>query len=171
MQHDDFTSLARVRQSVKLPDGLGCGVPTEPARPPPPPLARLLGLALAELAARLRQRLADAGFDDQRPAHDAVFAHLPPEGLTLSGLARRAGMTKQAMSELVADLEDKDYVVRGPDPRDRRVRIIEFTARGRAAVEVALAAFADIERELASQLGPPRLDALRTTLTDIIGDE
>jgi DNA-binding MarR family transcriptional regulator len=143
-------------------------VPGLPA--PSPPLARLLGLALAELTARLRERLAAAGFDDQRPAHDAVFAHLPPGGLTLSGLAERAGMTKQAMSELVVDLEAKGYLLRRPDPADRRVRVIEFTPRGWAAVEVALAAFADLERELGERLGPDRLTALRATLTDIVPD-
>lgn len=72
-------------------------------------------------------------------------------------------MSKQAMSELVADLEAKVYVVRGPDPTDRRVRIIQFTPRGWAAVEVALAAFAEIE----NQLGPQRLAALRATRAEM----
>lgn len=139
-------------------------MPSEPGSLPPPPLARLLGLALAELTARMRARLVEAGFGDQRAAHDAVFAHLPPEGLTLSALARRAGMSKQAMSELVGDLEAKGYLVRGPDPADRRVRIIRFTPRGWASVEVALAAFAELETDLADRLGAPRLAALRETL-------
>jgi MarR family transcriptional regulator, temperature-dependent positive regulator of motility len=140
-----------------------------PDGPDPPPLARLLGLALAELTARLRARLAAAGFDDQRPAHDAVFAHLPPEGITLSELARRAGISKQAMSELVVDLEAKDYVARRRDPADRRVRIIEFTPRGWAAIRVALAAFDEIEHELVDQLGAPRIASLRSVLSDLLG--
>lgn len=141
-----------------------------PADPPPPPLARLLGLATAVLVDELRARLRAAGYDDQRPGHDAVFAHLPPGGLSLSGLARRAGMTKQAMSELVVDLETKGYVTRGPDPADRRTRVVTFTARGWSAVQTALAAFADIESELAGRLGRARLAELRSTLAELVGD-
>ena len=131
---------------------------------PPPPLARLLGLALDKLSHELLRRIQVAGFTDQRMAHHAVFAHVPPEGITLADLARRAGMTKQAMSELVADLEAKGYLTRRPGEHDRRTKLIELSARGWAAMEAALAAFADIENELEAQLGPSRLRSLRRTL-------
>lgn len=131
---------------------------------PPPPLARLLGLALDRLSRQLLERIHDAGFSDQRMAHHAVFAHLPPDGITLADLARRAGMTKQAMSELVIDLEGRGYLTRRPGEHDRRTKLIELSDRGWAAMEAALAAFAEIEHELEAQLGVRRLESLRRTL-------
>ena len=131
---------------------------------PPPPLARLLALALENLSRQLQERISEAGFTDQRMAHSAVFAHIPPEGITLAELARRAGMTKQAMSELVADLEAKDYLTRRPDARDRRTKIIELSDRGWSAVRAALAAFEEIEHELEQKLGAGRLREFRRTL-------
>jgi DNA-binding MarR family transcriptional regulator len=113
----------------------------------------------------LLARLAEAGFTDQRPAHNAVFANIPPEGIRLTDLADRAGMSKQAMSELVADLERLAYLRRNPDPRDGRAKLIEFTDRGWAAVEVALTAFDEIEADLARQVGAKRIMDLRETLT------
>ena len=132
------------------------------------PLARLLGLAGRRLADDLRARLRAAGFDDGRPAHDAVFANVPPEGIRLTDLAERAGITKQAMSELVVDLERLGYVSRSKDPADGRARLITFTTRGWASVDAALDAFGAIEGELARRLGAERLRDLRHTLLDIL---
>lgn len=130
----------------------------------PPPLARLLSLALDRLSRQLQERIREAGFTDQRMAHNAVFAHIPPEGITLADLARRAGMTKQGMSELVVDLEAKGYLTRRSDDRDKRTKVIELSDRGWAAVETALAAFEEIEREVEREVGSTRLKALRRTL-------
>ena len=135
---------------------------------PDPPLARLLGLSLGAITGRLHERLIAAGFSDHRMSYNAVMPHIPPAGVTLAELARRAGVTKQAMSELVQDLEAKGYISRRADPADKRLKIIEFTARGWQAVETALAAFADIEQELQAALGRPRLADLRQMLEQII---
>ncbi len=131
---------------------------------PPPPLARLLGLALDKLSRQLQERIKADGFTDQRMAHNAVFAHIPPEGIILAELARRAGMTKQAMSELVVDLEAKGYLTRRYDAQDKRIKVIELSDRGWAAMSAALAAFEEIERGLEKQLGASRLKSFRRTL-------
>ena len=137
---------------------------TEDSGPPAAPLARLLGLASDKMARELHERIKAAGFTDQRMAHNAVFAHIPPEGITLAELARRAGITKQAMSELVLDLEAKGYLTRRPDEHDKRTKLIELSDRGWAAMSAALAAFEEMERGLEERLGASRLRSLRHTL-------
>jgi DNA-binding MarR family transcriptional regulator len=132
------------------------------------PLPRLLGLVVRQMTDDLQRRLHDAGFVDQRLAHNTVFAHIPPEGIRLTALAERAAMTKQAMGELVADLERLGYVRRRADPADRRAKIIELTDRGWEAVAVALASFADMERELAQHVGAQRVRTLRATLLRVL---
>jgi DNA-binding MarR family transcriptional regulator len=111
----------------------------------PPPLLRLLTLSTQQLAGMLHERLRAAGFDDQRPADDAAFAHIPGEGIRLTDLARRAGVSKQAMAELVDSLEARGYVERQPDPTDGRAKFVVFSERGWTAVATALDALDDIE--------------------------
>jgi DNA-binding MarR family transcriptional regulator len=76
-------------------------------------------------------------------------------------------MTKQAMSELVHDLERLGYLRRRPDPTDGRARLIEFSDRGWAAVHVALNAFEDMEAELGTRIGVAEVRQLRRTLEAI----
>ncbi len=78
-------------------------------------------------------------------------------------------MTKQAMSELVVDLEAKGYLTRRRDTQDKRTKIIELSDRGWAAISAALAAFEEIERGLEKQLGTSRLQSFRRTL-EILAD-
>jgi DNA-binding MarR family transcriptional regulator len=116
----------------------------------------------------LMEALASAGFDDQRPAHNAVFANVPPEGIRLTELAQRAGMSKQAMGELVSDLEALGYLDRRPDPEDGRAKLIEFTERGWTAVAVALEAFKHIEDGFTRKVGRQEMRNLRATITRLV---
>ena len=135
------------------------------------PLARLLGLCSAKFSQQLLQALWDAGFTDQRMVYDRVFPFVPPEGIRLTDLADRAGMTKQAMSELVADLVAMGYLQRVPDPTDGRAKLIEFTDRGWAAVHTVLHSFEEAEAALIKRLGKRRMAELRRTLLDLLADE
>lgn len=112
-------------------------------------------------------RLAERGFTDFRPAHGAVFQYLDETGTTVSALADRAQMTKQAMAELVTHLERHGYVERVPDPTDRRAKLVLPTERGREVLDVAQAIVPQIERRLSDLLGAARLRALRSDLEAI----
>lgn len=132
------------------------------------PLLRLLALTHRQLGDDLQERLADAGFADQRPAHQQVLAHVPPAGIRLTDLAERARITKQAMAELVADLERLGYLERTPDPADRRAKRIVLTAEGRAAVVVTTAANQALEADVAAAISPKRLQQLRRALVGVL---
>jgi DNA-binding MarR family transcriptional regulator len=134
------------------------------------PLARLLALCSAQFSQQLLQALWDAGFTDQRMVYDKVFPFVPPEGIRLTDLADRAGMTKQAMSELVNDLVEMGYLRRTPDPTDGRAKLIAFTDRGWAAVKTVLSSFQETEAALVARLGNRRMTELRRTLLEILDD-
>lgn len=129
------------------------------------PLLLLLVLAERHLVDALQARLVAAGFEDHRAVHHHVMAHVTHEGVRLTDLANKAGVTKQAMSELVRDLEDRGYLQRTPDPEDGRAKLIGFTAKGRAAVDAAVRAFEEID----SALGVRSVQALRRELLAIVG--
>ena len=128
------------------------------------PVLLLITLAERHLANALQAHLVAAGFDDHRVVHHNVMAHVTFEGIRLTELAEKAGITKQAMSELVIDLERLGYLTRTADPHDRRAKLIGFTDKGRAAVREAMRAFAAME----SPLGERSLRTLRRSLLTIL---
>lgn len=133
------------------------------------PLVALLDALLSWCEDRHLELVAAAGFDDVRRAHNTVFAHVPGDGIRLTELAWRAGISKQAMGELVTDLEAKGYFRRVPDPEDGRAKLIVWADRGMAAHEATVRAFARLERELAASVGDDRLEDLRATMTSLFG--
>jgi DNA-binding MarR family transcriptional regulator len=128
----------------------------------------LLGMAYMALGRRIVDAVVAAGFE-QRPAHSSVFAHIDLEGGTrLTTLAARANVTPQALGELVDDLERSGYVIRRPDPDDRRAKRIVLTKRGRAAVVVGQRTIDALEAELRASLGAERMDTLHDVLRDLL---
>lgn len=131
------------------------------------PLSVLLIAAERALAAELEDGLRTAGYADLRSAHAQVFAALDPEGARLTDLAARAGMTKQAMGELVRYLEQHGYLEIEPDSRDRRAKVIRPTGRGRSAHEASASLLVESDRRLGERLGAQALVDLRAQLSAI----
>ncbi|HSW20117.1 MAG TPA: MarR family transcriptional regulator [Ramlibacter sp.] len=100
-------------------------------------------LALSNLAAR-----AQVG-----AAHIHVTRHLALEGSRLTELAERAGMTKQAMGDLVTQCEAWGLVQRESDPTDARARRVRFTATGLAWLQAFRDAVAQAEAEFRAEVG------------------
>ena len=82
------------------------------------------------------------GFDDVRPVHGFVFVIVASGSATAGSLADELGVTKQAAGQLVDYLEQRGYLARRADPHDKRVRVLELTARGHACTRAAEAAAA-----------------------------
>jgi DNA-binding MarR family transcriptional regulator len=136
----------------------------DPTRPLPGLLAQVKVFAVQELFSRMR----DAGFDDVREGHGCVFGFVDVEhGSRLTDVAERARLTKQAVGEVVAELEGLGYVVRVPDPADGRAKIIRFTERGREAALTGRRLFAEIEDEWAERFGEERIAEMRATAEEI----
>ena len=130
----------------------------------------LLGRAYSLLGFRIVDGVVGAGFP-QKPAHSAVFAQIDPDGSRLTDLARRANMSPQAMGELVDELEQLGYVVRRPDPTDRRAKLIILTEKGEACIAAGLATIDDIEQKLTDRLGDRCHRQLRNLLTKLLDDD
>lgn len=128
-----------------------------------------MGRAYLRLGHRIVEGVNAAGFP-QRPAHSGVMAHIDLDGGTrLTALAVRANITPQAVGELVDDLERLGYVVRRPDPDDRRAKRIVLTNRGHACVAAAVRTIAEVEADLVDLLGTEALAELHDSLMRIAG--
>lgn len=94
-----------------------------------PDLSVHLAVELHEMVGKLRRRLreqADAG--DLPPSQVAVLRRLEREGpVTVSALARAAGMRSQSMGATVAALQAAGLVTGAPDPADGRQTLLSLT--------------------------------------------
>jgi DNA-binding MarR family transcriptional regulator len=142
-------------------------LPVTAGYPRPANLAVLMREAFVALNDLVIDRLAERGHAVVRPAHGAVFQYLDDTGTTVSVLAERAQMTKQAMAELVSHLEAYGYVVRVQDPTDRRAKLVLPTDRGKQVVAIAQELVPEVEHRVSSILGADRVQALRDDLEAI----
>ncbi len=100
-------------------------------------------LALSNLAAR----------SQVSAAHIHITRHLAIEGARLTQLAQSAGMSKQAMGDLVDQCEAWGLVLREQDSRDARARVVRFTASGLAWLQAFKEAVAQAEAEFRAEVG------------------
>ena len=100
-------------------------------------------LALAHLAAR----------DKVSAAHIHITRHLPLNGARLTELADMAGLSKQAMGDLVTQCEAWGLVERVPDGLDARAKRIVFTASGLDWLRAFEQAVAQAEEEFRQEVG------------------
>jgi DNA-binding MarR family transcriptional regulator len=100
-------------------------------------------LALSNLAAR----------GQVSAAHIHITRHVALEGSRLTDLAQRAGMSKQAMGDLVDQCEAWGLVMRATDPRDARARVVRFTPAGVAWLQAFRDAVAQAEAEFRAEVG------------------
>jgi DNA-binding MarR family transcriptional regulator len=128
-------------------------------------LGRLLGHALRRFDARVLDLMARdvdvplalanlAARQQVTAAHIHITRHLALDGSRLTELAAKAGMSKQAMGDLVDQCEAWGLVVREPDPRDARARLVRFTPTGLAWLEAFRRAVMQAEAEFRTEVGP-----------------
>jgi DNA-binding MarR family transcriptional regulator len=108
-----------------------------------------------------------SGFDELRLPHIAVLQFPGPDGVRPSALADRAGISKQAMNQLLRSLEDCGYIARLEAGEDRRTRAVHLTKRGRAAFSKISDILRDIEKEWSAELGPKRFAELKALLVRV----
>jgi len=131
-------------------------------------MALLIVGAARVIADRLGEAVERAGVDDMRTPFGFVIRVLADRDRTLTQLADLLGVSKQAAIKIVDEMELRGFLIRHPDPDDRRVKLLRLTDKGRKVRRAALAASQAIERELRLDLGDPNVDALRTTLEALL---
>ena len=127
-------------------------------------IGALLRVPAQAIQRRIIKELNLTGFEELRLPHMAVLQFPGPDGVRPSTLAERAGMSKQAMNQLLRSLEGLGYIVRSDVPDHRRARLVRFTKRGKAAYSKIHHILRDIEREWSTELGPKQFAQLKELL-------
>lgn len=127
-------------------------------------IGALLRVPAQAIQRRIIHELNAAGFEELRVPHMAVLQFPGPDGVRPGTLAERAGMSKQAINQLLRSLEGFGYIVRSDAADEGRARIIRLTKRGRAAYSKIHEILRDIEQEWISELGPKSFAQLKELL-------
>jgi len=127
-------------------------------------IGALLRVPAQAIHRRIIRELNAAGFEDLRVPHMPVLQFPGPDGARPGVLAERAGMSKQAMNQLLRSLEDLGYIVRADSPDEGRARVVRLTKRGRAVYAKAIDILQDIERDWNAELGPKHFTQLKALL-------
>ncbi|SNS88174.1 MarR family protein [Noviherbaspirillum humi] len=127
-------------------------------------IGRLLNNAIQRFEKRILEQMEQAGHGGCSLSHIGVTRNLDIEGTRATELARRAGMTKQAMGELIAQLEERGLVERRPDPIDRRARIVYFSDQGLEWLNAFHIALDRAESEMRREIGAAGLELMKQAL-------
>jgi DNA-binding MarR family transcriptional regulator len=107
------------------------------------------------------------GHEELRQAHARLMVFLDWEGSRITDMAKAMDVTKNAVGQLVTELEELGYVERLPDPEDGRAKIVRYTKRGKALLADAAAISTSLDAEVEAIIGARRFAELRKTLSDI----
>jgi DNA-binding MarR family transcriptional regulator len=129
----------------------------------------LLQRALRDVEGRFLEMLRADGFDDVRPNWLLVMRNLKPEGSRTTDIARRAGLTKQAIGLIVDEMEARGLVERVPDPDDARAKLVRQPARHRHKNERVRAVLGELDHEHERKLGKQEYRELRELLRTFVG--
>ena len=129
-----------------------------------PNVARGLMTAARAHTAAVTAKLALLGYQDF-PFASASLLWLMDEGGTRSTvIAQRAGVSKQAMSQLVRMMEQQGYLEQVTDPTDTRAKVVRMTKRGEAVKMACVEVREQLNRQVAKALGGKEAAILESSL-------
>jgi DNA-binding MarR family transcriptional regulator len=142
-------------------------MPTKPNRPSFDDerrlgIGRLLLMARRDFVARLHARLVAAG----EPWHPSMMisSYVDSDGTRSGEIARRMGLTKQAVGRMVRDLEALGLLTQEPDAHDGRATRVRFTDAGLRYMMRMHRQIEAIEREYEALIGAEDFAAARKAL-------
>jgi DNA-binding MarR family transcriptional regulator len=106
--------------------------------------------------------------DDFKLAYMPLIMNVDIDGVTNTDLAKRAGITKQGMSQIVQELEEKKYIKIKDNPDDKRSSIIYLTDKGKDFVLTSRNCQKDWHTELQAVLGKKKFEMVLDAMFEVI---
>jgi DNA-binding MarR family transcriptional regulator len=130
-------------------------------------LYRSLTRTLRVYDKRMLDGIRAQGFADFSSAFPQILSNLDLGGTRIGVLASRAGVTRQAVGQLVDDIERCGYVQRKPSQEDARATLVVLTKKGQRLMDTILGLARDVEASFAELLGHPQFESVRAGLVRI----
>jgi DNA-binding MarR family transcriptional regulator len=133
-----------------------------------PYIGALLRLAHQEAISRMVKALADRGLGDINQAYLGLFQYPPIDGMRPIDLAKRLGVSKQALNHLLGQLEKLGYLQRRHEQPNGHAAVY-LTERGWRVIESNVATMRQLEADWQRQLGKVRFADLKAALKELSG--
>jgi DNA-binding MarR family transcriptional regulator len=111
--------------------------------------------------------LRSKGYVNFRVGHMVALVHIDLQGSSINTLANLAGVTKQAMSKLVKELQDEGYVTTEKAANDARTVIVKLSDKGVDCVLDWKECSIVIENKIEGIIGLEKLEQLRNILSSL----
>ena len=107
------------------------------------------------------------GWENIRPEHLRLISIIGTDEVNNNELAKRARVSKQAMSKMVNDLESHGFVDVEPDPNDSRARIISISNNGVEFLEYFQNSGKVINKQFEDILGKEKAEKLLSLFSEL----
>lgn len=129
-------------------------------------VALLVGLLLERL--RSDHGRVPAHDEGLRLSHLRVLDMVPSEGVDVTGLAERAGMTVQGAGQFVTAMVASGHLETRRDPSDGRRKRVHRTERGHDLILRSAVGVRAVESAWASEVGEERYAVFRSVLEELV---
>ncbi len=109
--------------------------------------------------------LNSAGNSELKATHTTLLSNLDLGGCTISQVAAKADISKQAMGRLTTELTSLGYIHVESDPLDKRSSILLFTEEGIELMQSSFEIMESIEARCAEVVGKKQYDGFVKHLT------
>lgn len=131
-------------------------------------LIRLLGLLKKDMDCRIIGKLQHKGYKNFKLGDLVLIVNIEPQGIINNELAKKARITKQAMSKVVRNLEAAGYIRICKHTSDNRASLISLTDEGKKLLICASESFEEIQQEYTGMIGEEDTMALKQILRKLV---
>jgi DNA-binding MarR family transcriptional regulator len=109
------------------------------------------------------------GYDNFRVAHLIILMNIDAEeGIMINSLSIRCGVTKQAISKIIKELQEEGYVSTEKHPTDARAMLAKITDKGAQFMLVWKRCTEHIDEQFKDIIGSKRLELLKDILEEVV---
>lgn len=112
----------------------------------------------------LQNGLKAHGWPDVSRAQSLILLNIAFGVVRASAVAHNLGISRQAISQMLAEMQRSGLVEMRPDPNDRRAQIVVFSRASASLRDDAMKILDEIEDSLIERVGKRRFFALREAL-------
>ncbi|MEO8761489.1 MAG: MarR family transcriptional regulator [Bacteroidia bacterium] len=116
----------------------------------------------------LSEQLLAHNIDDFKHAYMPLIMNIDVNGITNTDLAKRACITKQGMSQVVKELEEKKYIKIQANPDDKRSSIIYLTDKGKEFILTCRGRQKELHANLQKRLGKKNFEMILDGMFEVV---
>lgn len=113
----------------------------------------------------LQSGLKKSGFEAVTRAQSLILLNIMVGERRAARLASNLGVSRQAMSQMLAEMEKRGLINFKADEEDKRAQIVLFSPESRDIRNAAMRILARLERELENRIGAKNVASLRKALS------